>query len=503
MFAARMCAPTQISISETRSSEWWCYLEICGPDRLAGGTRLTADVEVVSVQHPNRFIEAQLPYRPRSQRHQNPVDGVNLAGRARLPAAAEGQLAAPEFAVVVGGRVPDHGAAPPGDIAQPVAPTHPTTATEGSVKLPAAARRKLLVEQLRVLVHDHERLEVLQAGGAVQQQVVAGATEPDAACASTTESGSAARLIPGPAQLSPQMFGLIIEHPNAITAAADATLAARPAAGDRRPDRPLYTRALDRDPRHPRRKMIVFASAVTSPTTYDAYAAPGSSLASEPDSRSLPRTAQGSIFSNYNAILDEAATIEGLEALVFLHQDAEITDPEFCAKLRAALADPQAGVVGCVGSIGVRSIAWWEGSVTWASFVHRDTELGGGDVPSRTWNEGAKPPFAHLGEVDTVDGFVLGLSSWVVRNIRFDESLGQMLHGYDFDFCLQVRAAGRKVVTADFKVVDNHSLQLASYSAIGPMPTSRSPKSGTGRCRAWDWGGELAAARAAGKQRPP
>ncbi len=208
--------------------------------------------------------------------------------------------------------------------------------------------------------------------------------------------------------------------------------------------------------------MIVFASAVTSPTTYDAYAAPGIVTASEPDSRSLPRTAQGSIFSNYNAILDEAATIEGLEALVLLHQDAEITDPEFCAKLRAALADPQVGVVGCVGSIGVRSIAWWEGSVTWASFVHRHTELGGGDVPSLTWNEGAKPPFAHLGEVDTVDGFVLGLSSWVVRNIRFDESLGQMLHGYDFDFCLQVRAAGRKVVTADFKVVHNHSLQLAS-----------------------------------------
>jgi hypothetical protein len=50
----------------------------------------------------------------------------------------------------------------------------------------------------------------------------------------------------------------------------------------------------------------------------------------------------------------------------------------------------------------------------------------------------------------------------VVRNIRFDESLGQALHGYDFDFCLQVREAGRRVVTADFKVIHNHSLELAS-----------------------------------------
>jgi hypothetical protein len=35
--------------------------------------------------------------------------------------------------------------------------------------------------------------------------------------------------------------------------------------------------------------------------------------------------------------------------------------------------------------------------------------------------------------------------------------LGQ-LHGYDFDFCLQVREAGYKVVTADFKAVHSHSL---------------------------------------------
>jgi hypothetical protein len=109
----------------------------------------------------------------------------------------------------------------------------------------------------------------------------------------------------------------------------------------------------------------------------------------------------------------------------------------------------------------VRSIAWWEGSVTWASFSHRYYELGGGELPALSWTNDGLPAFAHTGEVDTVDGFVLALSPWVVRNIRFDESLGR-LHGYDFDFCLQVRAAGRKVVTADFKAVHHHSLELVS-----------------------------------------
>jgi hypothetical protein len=208
--------------------------------------------------------------------------------------------------------------------------------------------------------------------------------------------------------------------------------------------------------------MIVFASAVTSRDVYESCAEAGIRLVAEPDTTVIAHPAQGSIFRNYNAVMDQVAALPDVEALVLLHQDAEIVDPAFCAKLRAGLADPLAGVVGCVGSLGVRTIAWWEGSVTWASFIHRYTELGGGDFPSLTWNEEEKPPYARLGEVDTVDGFVLGLSPWVVQNIRFDESLGQLLHGYDFDFCLQVRDAGRKVVTADFKVVHNHSLELAS-----------------------------------------
>jgi hypothetical protein len=219
--------------------------------------------------------------------------------------------------------------------------------------------------------------------------------------------------------------------------------------------------------------MIVFGSAVMKPGVYRDYAQRGIRLAGEPDALVLARDARGSIFHNYN---------------VLLHQDAEIQDPQFCPKLRAALADPEVGVVGCVGSIGARTIAWWEGSVTWASFIHRYTELGGGDFPSLTWHEGDKPPYARLGEVDTVDGFVLGLSPWVVANVRFDESLGQLLHGYDFDFCLQVRQAGRKVVTADFKVIHNHSLELASdlehwsqaHIAVAEKWDGRMPGVGTG-----------------------
>jgi hypothetical protein len=207
--------------------------------------------------------------------------------------------------------------------------------------------------------------------------------------------------------------------------------------------------------------MIAFGCSITSPETYERCAGRGIELAKEADSEVFAYQAAGSIFRSYNLLMDKAAELDGLEALVLAHQDAEIVDADFCSKLRRALSDPDVGVVGCVGAVGVRSIAWWEGSVTWASFTHRYGELGGGELPALSWKRDEMPPYAHTGEVDTVDGFVLVLSPWVVRNVRFDESLGQ-LHGYDFDFCLQVRAAGKKVVTADFRVVHHHSLDLVS-----------------------------------------
>ena len=207
--------------------------------------------------------------------------------------------------------------------------------------------------------------------------------------------------------------------------------------------------------------MIVFAASITDPALYEQAAAPGIALAREPDSEVIANAAAGSIFRSYNLILDTVSDREDLEALVLLHQDSELASADFCSTLRETLRDPDVGVVGCVGAVGVRSIAWWEGSVTWASFTHRYGELGGGELPALSWEKEGMPAFAQTGEVDTVDGFVLALSPWVVRNVRFDESLG-LLHGYDYDFCKQVRAAGKKVVTADFNVVHHHSLELVS-----------------------------------------
>ncbi len=204
--------------------------------------------------------------------------------------------------------------------------------------------------------------------------------------------------------------------------------------------------------------MIGFGCAITRPEVYRTAAEVGIRQAAEPDSEVFSGPSIGSIFESYNALIDRAAAHPELEALVLVHQDTEIVDQDFCQRVRAALTDPDVGLVGCVGAVGVRSIAWWEGSVSAASFVHRYDDHGGGELPAFSWAWGDAPPYARVGEVDTLDGFLLVLSPWVVQNVRFDESLGQF-HGYDLDFCLQVRAAGRKVVTAEFRAVHHHSLE--------------------------------------------
>jgi GT2 family glycosyltransferase len=206
--------------------------------------------------------------------------------------------------------------------------------------------------------------------------------------------------------------------------------------------------------------MIAFGSSITDSEAYARYAERGIRLVAEPDSEIIAQAASaGSIFRTYNILCDRVADRDDLEALVLLHQDAEIVDPDFCQKVRAALSDPQVAIVGCAGAVGVRSIAWWEGSVTWAGFSHVYDELGGGEIPAPTWDPDDLPAYAETGEVDSIDGFVMALSPWAVRELRFDESLGY-LHGYDFDICMQARTAGRKVVTADFRALHHHSLNL-------------------------------------------
>ena len=183
--------------------------------------------------------------------------------------------------------------------------------------------------------------------------------------------------------------------------------------------------------------MLAFGTAITDEEIYRRHALAGIRRVGEADSVVLERRGM-SLQEAYNGMLAEAAALPDLEALVLPHQDTELRDVRFAEKLRAALRDPDVGLVGAAGARGIRSMLW----------PTRDS-LGGW-----SWGDaGAEMRFdGRCGVADAVDGFLLMLSPWAVRELRFDPRFIPWFHGYDIDFSFQVRARGRKVFVVNLDV---------------------------------------------------
>jgi hypothetical protein len=201
--------------------------------------------------------------------------------------------------------------------------------------------------------------------------------------------------------------------------------------------------------------VIAFGTIVTDNEAHARFAGPTLDAVAEPDSELYAWAPAGDICRGYNLLLEHAARREDLEALVLVHTYTELLDRDLCGKLRAAFADPDVGVVGVAGASAPPSLAWWEGEVRCPSATVRYQKHGGGEVPAFSWTG----PDPGPGEVDVVDGFLIAVSPRVARTVRFDEGL-IFGHGFDFDFCLQAREAGHKVVVADIRTAFNRSLEM-------------------------------------------
>jgi hypothetical protein len=207
--------------------------------------------------------------------------------------------------------------------------------------------------------------------------------------------------------------------------------------------------------------VIIFGSAIVDADAYRRYAGPGIRAAAEPGAAIDAYAAVGSICRSNNLLLDVAAARPDLEALVIVDEQVEIADPDFCAKVRAALSDPAVAVAGWMGASGVRSIAWWEGRISCGAVTLRYPEHGGGEVAACSW----RPVDPAPREVDSVDGRLMILSPWAVRNVRFDEELS-LGFGYDLDYCLRVREQGRRVTTANVRAIHHHPLDLVTKPGV-------------------------------------
>lgn len=146
---------------------------------------------------------------------------------------------------------------------------------------------------------------------------------------------------------------------------------------------------------------------------------------------------QTSIAAAYNSILDMASRSPSVEGVILLHDDVELLDREWRAKLDDAF-EQGGDVVGVIGGRGRGGMAWWT----------REQQFGRVAQPDLIMDKGL-----GLAEVDVLDGLILGVSPWGVRNLRFEVDAYPGFHGYDADICSQARARGRRVFVAPIEVM--------------------------------------------------
>jgi hypothetical protein len=209
--------------------------------------------------------------------------------------------------------------------------------------------------------------------------------------------------------------------------------------------------------------VIAYGAAIASDEKFERYAKRGIDLVSGPETKLIYRRGRKCLFSAYNEIMDEAVEDPRIEALVLIHEDTEIRDPRFEEKLRWGLDDPDVAIVGTIGATGVQGIDWWVHESGIGSSILEpidaaelyETPLLKGSEMSGT---------GGFGDVDMVDGYLLGMSRWALKELRFDElEVGPGFHGYDADICFQARERGRKVFVAEMSVAHHRN-------SISPTP---------------------------------
>ncbi len=188
---------------------------------------------------------------------------------------------------------------------------------------------------------------------------------------------------------------------------------------------------------------------------------------------------------------------------MLVHQDAEIVDPRFL-RARPRRAERPGGRrwsaasarSACAASPGGRARSPAHRSST----ATRSTAAATWHAFSWAWEDA--PAYARTGEVETLDGFLLVLSPVGGPQHPLRRVARRASTATTSTLCLQVRAAGRKVVTADFRAIHHHPLEIVPR----PRAVDRGAHQGrreVGRPDAASArGGQLARARAARRGRP-
>lgn len=157
---------------------------------------------------------------------------------------------------------------------------------------------------------------------------------------------------------------------------------------------------------------------------------------------------QTSIVAAYNEILNyylvHSWVVETVSAVVLLHDDLEIVDPDFEQKIEAVLQEERVGLIGVAGGKGTNGLAWWNIEPV----GHQKTDAMDIDFGTRT------------GDVDILEGSLLVFSRRAMYRLRFDPRFSGF-HGYD-EIGRQCNQLGLRNVVADIDTCHHNRMGFKS-----------------------------------------
>ena len=165
------------------------------------------------------------------------------------------------------------------------------------------------------------------------------------------------------------------------------------------------------------RAVIVYGICIGSEEKYSTFCGQAIPAAFVDNSNIIESRQNDSIFTAYNAVLDQVAARPNVEALVLLHEDLELVPSDFEDQIRRHFQDPDVAIIGAIGGRGVQGVRWSQAHERFGRMpdsFNGANEFGGG-----------------TDEVDIVDGCLLVLSPWAVANLRFDSRRFKGFHAYD------------------------------------------------------------------------
>lgn len=175
-----------------------------------------------------------------------------------------------------------------------------------------------------------------------------------------------------------------------------------------------------------------------------------------PERPLLALAGQTSIAVAYNTILSALVGQYGdeLDAVILLHTDLEILDPQAEQKILEALAEPDVALVGVCGGGGELGTSWWDCN-----------PIGHQQINDRFLDFGTR-----IGDVDVLEGSLLAFSPWAARWLRFDESYPGF-HGYD-SICLSARSLGKRCNVVDVDTFHHANIGFKTEQSAADWATS-------------------------------